>query len=72
MLTIPNPNMYYLMHRFQIYLWVGVTLFMIGAHITNSRFLFMWAIDDLKWKEYLTYGIMCCYINTTNVKDTMF
>jgi hypothetical protein len=35
---------------------------MLGAHITNNQFLSMWTIDDLEWREYLTYNIMCYYI----------
>jgi len=35
---------------------------MLGAHITESQLLFMWAIDDLEWREYLAYNIVCCYI----------
>lgn len=62
MLVIVAPKMYYLMHRFQICLWIGVTPPMMGAHITYIKFLSMWAIDDLEWKEYLTYSIVCCYI----------
>jgi hypothetical protein len=52
-------EMYYLMHHFQIYLRVGVALPMMGTHITHIQFLSMWAIDDLKWKEYLTYNVVC-------------
>ncbi len=44
MLVIPAPKMYYLMHHFQICLQVGVALPMLGTHITESQFLFMWAI----------------------------
>lgn len=35
---------------------------MLGAHITESQFLSMWAIDNLEWREYLAYNIICCYI----------
>jgi hypothetical protein len=56
------PKMYSLMHRFQIYLWVGITPLMMGAHVTNNQFFYMWAIYDLEWIEYLAYDIMCCYI----------
>jgi hypothetical protein len=54
--------MYYLVHYFQICLQVGVAPPMLGAHITNNQFLSMWTIDDLEWREYLTYNIMCYYI----------
>jgi len=59
---IPIPSMYYLVHHFQICLQVGVAPPMLGAHITKNQFLSMWAIDDLEWREYLTYNIMCYYI----------
>jgi hypothetical protein len=35
---------------------------MLGTHITENQFLCMWAINDLVWREYLTYNIVCCYI----------
>jgi hypothetical protein len=35
---------------------------MLGTHLTKNQFLSMWAIDDLEWREYLKYNIMCCYI----------
>ncbi len=35
---------------------------MLGAHIKKSQFLSMWAKDDLEWREYLAYNIICCYI----------
>jgi hypothetical protein len=35
---------------------------MLGTHIIESHFLSMWAIDDLEWREYLTYNIVCCCI----------
>ncbi len=60
--VIRAPEMYYRMHHFQIYLRVGITPPMLGAHITESQLLFMWAIDDLEWREYLAYNIVCCYI----------
>jgi hypothetical protein len=56
------PKMYYLMHRFLICLQIGVTPPMFGGHITYSQFLFMWAINNLEWREYLTYNIVCYYI----------
>jgi hypothetical protein len=62
MSVIPTLEMYYLVHCFQICLRVGVTPPMLGAHITEDQFLTMWAIDDLEWKEYLAYNIVCCYI----------
>jgi hypothetical protein len=33
---IPNLEMYYLVHCFQICLWVGVAPPMLGAHITKD------------------------------------
>ncbi len=60
--VIPAPEMYYLVHCFQICLQVGVTPPMLGAHIAEDQFLAMWAIDDMEWKEYLAYNIVCCYI----------
>jgi hypothetical protein len=35
---------------------------MLGAHIKDNQFFSMWVIDDLEWREYLTYNIVCCYI----------
>jgi hypothetical protein len=61
MLVILAPEMYYQMHCFQICLQC-VTPPMLGAHITKCQFPFMWAIDDLKLKKYLTYNIICYYI----------
>jgi membrane-associated PAP2 superfamily phosphatase len=49
MSVIPTLNMYYLMHHFQICLLVGITPPMLGAHITESQFLSMWATNDLEW-----------------------
>jgi hypothetical protein len=60
--TILTLEMYYLMHHFQIYLSIGVAPPMLGAHIIESHFLSMWAIDDMEWREYLTYNIVCYYI----------
>jgi len=50
MLVIPTPKMFYLVHRFQICLQVGITPPMLGTHITNNQFLSTWAINDLEWK----------------------
>jgi hypothetical protein len=36
MLMILAPEMYYLVHRFQICLRVGIALPMLGAHITKD------------------------------------
>ncbi len=58
----PTHEMYYLMHCFQICLRIGLAPPMLAAHIIECQFLFMWAIDDLQWKEYLAYNIVCCYI----------
>jgi len=62
MLVIPTLEMFYLVHCFQICLQVGITPPMLGTHITKNQFLSMWAINDLEWKEYLSYNIVCCYI----------
>jgi hypothetical protein len=35
---------------------------MLGIHITKKQFLCMWAIQDLEWREYLAYSIICCNI----------
>jgi hypothetical protein len=68
MLMILALEMYYLMHHFQIYLRVGITLPMMGTHITKRQFLSMWTIDDLEWREYLTYNIVCYYIQYHQLK----
>ncbi len=60
--VIPTPKMYYLVHRFQIFLRLRVTPLILGAHITKDQFFAMWAIDDLEQKEYLGYNIVCCFI----------
>ncbi len=35
---------------------------MLRARIEDNQFLSMWVIDDLEWREYLAYNIVCCYI----------
>ncbi len=55
-------EMQYLVHCFQICLRVGVAPRMLGARITEDQFLYMWAINDMEWKKYLAYNIVCCYI----------
>jgi hypothetical protein len=62
MLMILVLDMYYLVHHFQIYLRVRVAPPMLGTHIIEDWSLFMWAINDLEWREYLSYYIVCCYI----------
>jgi hypothetical protein len=59
---VPTINMYYCVYHCQICLWVRVAPPTLGAHIIESQFLAMWAIDDLEWKEYLAYNIVCYYI----------
>ncbi len=60
--VIHVPEMQYMVHCFRICLWVGVAPPMLGAHIIEDQFLYMWAINDMEWKKYLTYNIVCCYI----------
>jgi hypothetical protein len=36
---------------------------MLEAHITENQFLSMQEIDDLEWREYLTYNVICCYVH---------
>jgi hypothetical protein len=43
---LPNPKTYYLLYHFQIYLKVGITLPVLGGHITDKQFLAMQAIQD--------------------------
>jgi hypothetical protein len=43
---LPNPKTYYLLHRFQIYLRVRITLPVVGGHINEKQFLAMRAIQD--------------------------
>jgi hypothetical protein len=59
---LPNLKTYYLLHRFQICLRIGVTLPILGGHITEKQLLAMWVVEDLEWKEFLAYNIVCCYI----------
>ncbi len=59
---LPNLETYYLLHRFQICLKVGVALPILKGHITKKQFLAMWVIKDLEWREFLVYSITCCYI----------
>jgi hypothetical protein len=62
MLVNPTPEMYYLVHYFKICLGIGITPPMLRTCIIECQFLFMWEIDNLEWKEYLAYNIVCCYI----------
>jgi hypothetical protein len=41
---------------------------MFGAHITKKQFLVMWKIEDLEWRKYLTYSIICGYIRYNEPK----
>jgi hypothetical protein len=59
---LPNPKTYYLLHFFQICLKVVVALVILGCHIIKKYFLAMWAIEDLEWRKFLAYNIVCCYI----------
>jgi len=68
MIVIPTLEMFYLVHRFQICLQVGITPPLLGTHIINNQFFSTWAINDLEWKEYITYNIVCCYIQYRQLK----
>jgi hypothetical protein len=59
---ILNPKTYYLLHHFQIFLRVRITLLALRGHIIEKQFLIMWAIKDLEWRKFLVYNIVCCYI----------
>jgi hypothetical protein len=58
----PNLEAYYLLHRFQIGLKVRMEPPMLGTHIIDKQFLAMWKLDNLEWRGYLAYNIICCYI----------
>jgi hypothetical protein len=45
-----------------------VVLPTLGAHITGKKFLAMWKIEDLEWRDYLTYSIICGYIQYNEPK----
>ncbi len=57
-----NPKAYYLLHKLQICLKVRVAPPILGTHIMRKWFFVMWKIDNLEWREYLTYNIICYYI----------
>jgi hypothetical protein len=59
---MPNLEAYYLLYRLLMNFKLGVALLMLGAHITKKQFLAMWKIEDLEWREYLAYSIICGYI----------
>ncbi len=41
---------------------VGVALPILEGHITKRQFLAMWTVEDLEWRKFLAYNIICCYI----------
>jgi hypothetical protein len=41
---------------------------MFGAHNTEKQFVAMWKIEDLEWREYLAYSIICGYIRYNEAK----
>jgi hypothetical protein len=45
---LPNPETYYLLHCFQIFLRVGLALLVLGGHIIEKYFLAMWVVKDLE------------------------
>lgn len=57
-----NPKTYYLLQCFQICLKVGVALPVLGGHIIEKEFLTMWVVEDLEWRKFLAYNIICYYI----------
>ncbi len=61
-LLMPNLEAYYLLYRLLMSFRLGITLSMFGVHITEKQFLAMWKIEDLEWREYLTYSIIYGYI----------
>jgi hypothetical protein len=65
---MPNPEAYYLLYRLPMSFRLGVVLPMLGAHITEKRFLAMWKIEDLDWREYLVYSIIYGYIQYNEPK----
>jgi hypothetical protein len=60
---MPNLEAYYLFYCLPMSFRPRVALLMFGAHITEKHFLAMWKIEDLEWREYLTYSIICDYID---------
>ncbi len=40
----------------------GITIPMLGTHISEEHFLAMWVIQDLEWREFFVYNIVYCYI----------
>jgi hypothetical protein len=66
---LPNPKTYYMLHCFQICLRVGVALLVLGGHITKKEFLIMWVVEDLEWRKFLAYNIICFTFNTISQKD---
>ncbi len=41
---------------------------MLDAHITKKQLLTMWKIENLEWREYLAYNIICGYIQYNEPK----
>jgi len=66
---LPNLKTYYMLHCFQICLKVGVALLILGSHITKKEFLIMWVVEDLEWRKFLAYNIICFTFNTISQKD---
>jgi hypothetical protein len=63
-----NPKAYYLLYRLPMSFKLGVVLSMLSAHITDMQLLAMWKIEDLEWREYLAYIIICGYIQYNEPK----
>jgi hypothetical protein len=57
---LPNPKTCYIVFIFVSK--VGVALPVLGGHIIEKQFLAMWIVEDLEWKTFLAYSIICCYI----------
>jgi hypothetical protein len=47
---------------------LGVVLPTLGAHITEKKFLAMWKIEDLEWRDCLAYSIISSYIQYNEPK----
>jgi hypothetical protein len=65
---MPNPEAYYLHYKLPMNFKLGVILPMFGAHNTEKQFVAMWKIEDLEWREYLAYSIICGYIRYNEAK----
>jgi hypothetical protein len=61
-LVFPNPKSYYVVFRLQTCIEVGVAPPMIGILIEEEQEFFnMWQIDNLEFREYLLYSLICGY-----------